>query len=194
MNQREFSYAGERAVIRAAKIFDAGLRQITRDNQQIILQDIVPANPAGNLTFISGTGCNAMATDVTIERVNESNKTSRVRSNIHIPLSVVFLDQNGTEHRAASDIMHPVDVLLNIPDQSIVPFRIEPFVSAVLFEGRLSRQSEFYVKVCITLILKVIVDVDLIVPTFGYYKVPPLLDFSNDACSSFFELPLFPQN
>lgn len=194
MNQRDYSYAGERAVIRAAKIFDAGLRQITRDNQQILLRDIIPPNPPGNLTFVSGTGCNAIATDVVIERVNEGNKSSRVRCNIHIPLSVMFLDQNGAEHRAVSDTVHPVDVLLNIPDQSIVPFRIEPFVSAVLFEGRASNQSEFCAKVCITLILKVIVDVDLIVPTFGYYKVPPLLDFSNDACSSFFELPLFPQN
>jgi len=45
---------------------------------------------------------------------------------------------------------------------------------------------------CVTLITKVVADTDLLLPTYGYCRVPDAVDYENQVCNKFFELPLYP--
>ena len=94
------------------------------------------------------------------------------------------------------------DVIMALPDPSIVPYEIEAVVSAVCPDGFYLGTStvneqivlQFSVVACISVILKIVTKVDLIVPTFGYAIIPPCQEFTQEVCEGFFELPLFPNN
>lgn len=46
---------------------------------------------------------------------------------------------------------------------------------------------------CVTCILKVSMQVELLVPSYGYCAIPPAQEYSHEVCTGFFELPLYPQ-
>ena len=52
----------------------------------------------------------------------------------------------------------------------------------------------FEITVCVTVVLKVIAEVDILVPTYGFCQVPPCEEFAENVCDEFFSLPLFPQS
>ena len=94
----------------------------------------------------------------------------------------------------------PVDVVMFLPEPSIIPYRIEASVSAVSPEGQYSQTQEidgvtyyiFVINCCVTAILKVTMDVELIVPSYGYAVIPPCQEYTEEVCSGYFELPLYP--
>ena len=45
-----------------------------------------------------------------------------------------------------------------------------------------------------TVILKVIAEVEMLIPSFGFCSVPPCEEFAENVCDEFFSLPIFPQN
>ena len=45
-----------------------------------------------------------------------------------------------------------------------------------------------------TVVLKVLAEVDIMVPTYGFCQVPPSEEFAENVCDEFFSLPLFPQS
>ena len=53
--------------------------------------------------------------------------------------------------------------------------------------------NSFTVSACVTCILKVAMQVELLVPSYGYCAIPPAQEYSQEICSGFFELPLYPQ-
>ena len=36
------------------------------------------------------------------------------------------------------------------------------------------------------------IDAELLIPTYGYCQIPPCQDFTQDVCTGFFDLPLYP--
>lgn len=85
------------------------------------------------------------------------------------------------------------DVLLSIPDESIVPYNIESMVSAICVSGTYLRNNVFELEICVTVVLKVLAKVEILVPSYGYCEVPPCEEFADSVCDEFFSLPLFPQ-
>ena len=47
---------------------------------------------------------------------------------------------------------------------------------------------------CVTVVLKVLAEVDIMVPTYGFCQIPPCEEFAENVCDEFFSLPLFPQS
>ncbi|MBO5782633.1 MAG: hypothetical protein J6R24_00655, partial [Clostridia bacterium] len=60
-------------------------------------------------------------------------------------------------------------------------------------EGTGGADGTFTVNACITVILKVSMPVELLVPSYGYCAIPPAQEYSQEVCAGFFELPLYPQ-
>ena len=85
------------------------------------------------------------------------------------------------------------DVLLSIPDESIVPYTIEAMVSAICVSGTYVGNNVFVLEVCVTVVLKVLAKVEILVPSYGFCDVPPCEEFADSVCDEFFSLPLFPQ-
>jgi hypothetical protein len=116
-----------------------------------------------------------------------------VQAKITIPVEVLYTDTDGDEGVANSQITVNEDVLLYVPAPSIMPYKVTAEVSAVCAEGTYNTNGTFTVNACVSVILKVSIDVQILVPSYGYCAIPPAQDYSQEVCAGFFELPLYPQ-
>ena len=110
------------------------------------------------------------------------------------PLDVLFLDQRCQEWMGQTVVKVDKDILLCIPDDSIIPFTLESLVSAICVSGSYIGNCSFDITVCVTVVLKVLAEVDILIPTYGFCQVPPCEEFAENVCDEFFSLPLFPQS
>jgi hypothetical protein len=186
----------EKACIQVKRVFDACIRQITQENVYVTVFNQVPANPSYPLTFISAksTSPKGIITSLDIDRLEEKPQFARVRANINIPIEVLYCDANGVEGKGDSVLTVTQDVILYVPQPSIIPFEVESVVNAIAPEGVYAGQNNFSITCCITVILKIVVEVELLVPTYGYCNIPPCQPFEQEICANYFELPLYPNS
>ena len=185
----------EKVCIQAEKIFDAAIKQTQLDNYALTLTDLTPATVTYPLTFVSArsTTAEATVTGLNIDRQTDRS-CARVQATVSIPVEVLFTDATGVDGSATATVSIPVDVLLFVPSPSIMPFTVQAVVSAVAPEGTYNAETQgFTVSVCATVILKIAMLVELLVPTYGYCTLPPAQEYSQEVCAGFFELPLYPQ-
>ncbi|MDE7379494.1 MAG: hypothetical protein K2N14_00440 [Clostridia bacterium] len=186
----------EKGCIQAQKIFDACIKQIQIENYALTVTEFTPANPTYPLTFISARSTNAGATisDVSIERLADKHGCARVQATVNVPVEVAYTDANGVEGVATATVSIAEDVLLFVPAPSIMPFKVVAEASAVAAEGTFVPEGNtFRINSCMTVILKIAIDVELLIPSYGYCAIPPAQDYSKEVCAGFFELPLYPQ-
>lgn len=185
----------EKVCIQAKKIFDACIKQVQLENYTLNLTGLTPENPTYPLTFISARSTSEGATisGVIVDRLADKQGCARVQATVNIPVEVAYTDANGVEGVADATITFAQDVLLFVPAPSIMPFKVECEASAVCAEGTFTCDQTLIVNACLTVILKIAIDVELLVPCYGYCAIPPAQDYSKEVCAGFFELPLYPQ-
>ena len=111
-----------------------------------------------------------------------------------IPVEVLYTDAAGVEGSATATVSLPVDVLMFVPAPSIIPYTVRAVVSAVAPDATfVSATDGFTASVCVTVILKIAMPVEMLVPSYGYCVIPPAQEYSQEVCAGFFELPLYPQ-
>ena len=152
--------------------------------------------PCGTWTFES---CRSSTTQgnlsgLTIDRLCDRPQYARVRGTVNIPVDVLFTDQNCQEWIGRANIPVAQDVLLAIPDESIVPFTVESMVSAICVSGSYQGSCQFRITICVTVVLKILAEVELLVPSYGYCNIPPAEEFAESVCDEFFSLPMYPQS
>ncbi len=185
----------EKVCIQAEKIFDAGIIQTRLENYTVALENPVPANPTYPLTFISARSISGevTVTNPIVER-QPDGCNARVQVGVSIPMEVVYVDAAGVEGKATSTILLNEDVLMFVPPASVMPFTVTAVASCVSPEGTFNEANgTFAISACITCILKVAMQVELLVPSYGYCAIPPAQEYSHEVCTGFFELPLYPQ-
>lgn len=185
----------EKVCIQAEKIFDAAIKQTQIENYALTLTDLTPATVTYPLTFISArsTTSQATVTNLVVDR-QADRQCARVQAAVSVPLEVLFTDANGVEGSATATVSLNQDVLMFVPAPSIMPFTVQAVVSAVAPEGVYNAETQgFTVSICVTVILKVVMSVELLVPVYGYCALPPAQEYSQEVCAGFFELPLYPQ-
>jgi hypothetical protein len=128
-----------------------------------------------------------------IEPLHERPNSARVKADVTIPVSVAYTDANGVEGAATSSVTVTKDVILNIPSASIMPYSIEAIVSLVSTQGTTTGDNQFTIDACVSIILKVVMDVELLIPSYGYAAIPPCQEYTQEVCAGFFELPMFPR-
>ena len=152
--------------------------------------------PCGAWTFES---CRSSTTagnisNLSIERLCDRPQYARVKCSVDVPVDVLFMDQRCQEWMGQAHICVDKDVLLCVPEDSVVPFTIESLVSAICVSGTYIGNCTFEITVCVTVVLKVLAEVDIMIPTYGFCEVPPAEEFAENVCDEFFSLPLFPQS
>ncbi len=185
----------EKVCIQAEKIFDAGIIQTRLENYTVAPVDPTPANPTYPLTFISARSLSATGTvsNLTVERQADS-ECARVQATVTVPIEIVYVDAAGVEGKATSSITLQEDVIMYVPPASVMPFTVTAVASCVSPEGTFDAATgTFSISACLTCILKVSMQVELLVPSYGYCAIPPAQEYSQEVCSGFFELPLYPQ-
>ena len=185
----------EKVCIQAEKIFDAGIKQMRLENYSLTLTDVTPDPVTYPLTFVSARSVSAEATvtNLTVER-QPDKQCARVQATVTIPVEVLFTDANGVDGSATATVSLPVDAFLYVPAPSIMPFSVRALVSVVAPDGTYNDDTQgFNVSLCVTLIIKISMPVEVLVPSYGYCMIPPLQEYSQEVCAGFFELPLYPQ-
>ena len=186
----------ERVCVQVRKVYDACMQQEQVDHVRVELRDIQPCyeRPCAPFEFVScrSRGIKGKVRELCITRLPERERFARVRCIVDIPIDVVFTDSNGKEFCGTAIVSVRKDVVLYVPCDSIVPYEIDNLVSAICVAGSSVSDFTFDITICITVILKVVAEVDLLVPSYGFCSAPPCEEFADNVCDEFFGLPIFP--
>ncbi len=185
----------EKVCIEAKKVFDACMQQSQLTNIILPITNLTPSNPTYPLTFISAksTVSKGVISNLLIEPLAERPHASRVKADITIPVSVAYTDFNGVEGVATSSITVTKDVILNTPNASIMPYDVEALVSLVSTQGSYTGENQFTIDACVSIVLKIVMEVELLIPSYGYACIPPCQEYTQEVCAGFFELPMYPE-
>ncbi len=196
INGNPLNGLSEKVCIQAQRVFDACIKQGQSEGVILNITDPVPSNPTYPLTFISARSTTSVGQVAAfqVDRLPDRAGCARVQATVNIPVEVVYTDANGTEGKANAVVTVSEDVILFVPQPSIMPYEVQSVVSAVSPEGTFNSQNNtFVVDLCTTVILKIVINVDLLVPSYGYCVIPPAQEYTQEVCAGFFELPLYPQ-
>ena len=185
----------EKVCIEVKKVFDACMQQGQFNDIVLNVTNPTPANPTYPLTFISAKSTVAQGTisNLLIEPLAERPHCARVRADVTIPVSVAYTDANGIEGVGTSTVTITKDVILNIPSASIMPYNVEAVVSLVSTLGTYTGEAQFTIDACVSIIIKIVMEVELLIPSYGYCAIPPCQDYTQEVCAGFFELPMYPE-
>ena len=206
----------EKVCVQVKRVYDSGLTQKQLDDQIVTItsyaqvantcqcnacgcqevQDTVPPTsaPVPPITFES---CRSTTTDgtirnLTVDRLCDRPCFARVRATIDVPIDILFTDSRCVEYIGKGVVSVDQDLLLSIPDESIVPYTLEAMVSAICVSGTYLGNNQFKMTVCVTIIMKVLANVEILIPSYGFCTIPPAEEFADSVCDEFFSLPLFP--
>ena len=186
----------ERVCIQVKKVYDACMQQEQIDDVRVCVTVIQPCYeaPVPPLEFCScrSIGVKGTLRDVSICRLCDRENFARVKATVDIPVEIVFTDATNREFTGKTCISVRKDVILYVPCESIIPFELDNIVSAVCVTGDHVRDNIFDITICVTIILKIVAEVDLLVPAFGFCRTPPCEEFAENVCDDFFGLPIFP--
>ena len=187
----------EKVCLQTKKVFDACLKREHIENMPIELSGFTPENPTAPLTFVSGSASlteKTTLTNVQITRLQDRPNFAKVSVTANIPIDVVYTDANGVQGTATGYITMDESVILFVPQASMVPVRVEPVASVVVPQAEFTSGTQIVLDACVMLIIKIVADVEILVPSYGYCNIPPCEEATQDVCQGFFELPLFPSS
>lgn len=186
----------EKVSIQVDKIFDSCISQETLTDVNITLTNITPSTGLTEpYRFISGgsTTVEASITDLVVSELPDNCYLARITGNVIVPIRVVFVDANGTQGTADAQITIPKDVVMHVSAPSVIPYAVQASVNLVVPEGTFTTATTLTVSACATVILKVVMPVQLLVPSYGYTYIPPCQNYTDEVCSGVFDLPLYPE-
>ena len=212
----------EKVCVQVKRVYDSCLQQEQLDDKEVVItsyamvagnncgcsctcnccgsaadttETVPPTSaPVPPITFEScrSTSTEGTIRNLTVERLCDRPCFARVRCKIDVPIDILFVDSRCVEYIGKGVITVDKDVLLSIPDESIVPYSMESMVSAICVAGTYCGNNRFKLTVCVTVILKVLAQVEILIPSYGFCPIPPCEEFAENVCDEFFSLPLFP--
>lgn len=185
----------ERVCILTKKVFDACIQQEQFTDIELVATNFNPPNPTLPLTFISAnsTGGEPLVSNLVVTRFDDRPNFARVECDVTIPLIINYVDAAGIEGTALSSFTVHKDVILYVPQPAIVPYTVNAFASFISTIGTFVDGERCIVTACVQIILRVVAEVQLLVPSYGYCPIPPCTSFdSNNICPGIFSMPLFP--
>lgn len=184
----------ERVCLQAKKVFDACLSQTAQAVFSVTATDPTPSSPTYPLTFVSAasTGSTATVSDVTVTQISADSQCQRVQATVNIPVRISYTDANGVPGYATGTVSVPKDVILNVPSSSLIQTNVAASANLVAPVGSATDELTFSITACLTILLKVEAEVEILLPSYGYCYIPPCREYSATECSGVFDLPLFP--
>ena len=165
----------EKILIEVPRVFDACMRNETLTGITLTTTGYSPENPALPLTYISAetdqtTG--VTVSNVVITRLDNRPNFANVSGQITFPLIVTYRDANGVLGTATSSYTTDFSCVLLVPQPALSPVEIKgvgQFTSSI---GSYTSENTFTVTACMQIIIKVVAEVDVLVPSYGYPCIP----------------------
>lgn len=185
----------EKTCLQAEKVFDACMSQTTMTDLQLTLTDVTPTDLTAPYKFVSAksTSTDAQITGLTVTDIPEDSCYARVTCNVQIPVVVTFTDANGNTGTGTATVTVPKDVILHVSAPSVIPYSVQATVGFSAAKGTYTTDNQFTVTGCATVILKITMPVDILVPSYGYCYIPPCKEYTEQVCEGVFDLPIYPQ-
>ena len=184
----------EKVCVTVRKVFDACMTQSTLETTSVTLTNLTPADPTLPLTFVSGqsTSSTGTITALTVTPLADRQGLSRVQATVSIPIVINYTDANGVAGSGTSTVSYSLDVVMCVPTGSVFPVELSARVNMASPNGVYTGDNTFSITACVTVVLKVEADVELLIPSYGYCRIPECTAFTQEACQGVFDLPLFP--
>ena len=178
----------ERVCLNVRKIFDGCITRY--QDRRFSLTFMEPLQGVAPFTYVGTRGSGGSQISNLIITPLDDNR-NRIQMNVTTPVTVTYTDSTGATFTAVSSITIPRDVILDLPEDSLAPYSIE------VSTGIASSLGEFengmvVIRACVVQIIRVIVNVDILVPSYGYCEYPPCEEYSDEVCQGLFNLPIFP--
>ena len=177
----------ERVCIQATRVFDACISQFTLENQSIAV-----TFPSTVSTFVSARSDGSAVISNVVITPQAGSVCSRIRYSVTIPLQVVGIDTSGNTVLGTASVTLERDLLLRVPREAVVPTEVQVTANIVGVNGSLSGNL-LTISLCITLITKIVADVELLIQTYGYPALPNCQEYTEDLCSGVFNQPIYPR-
>ena len=181
----------ERICIEVDRVFD-GCRETVNNRDYVFALNGIPAQATPPFTFVEATNYGETTTEnVSVTQV--ANGRSRIECDIVIPILVTFSDAQNVSYTATSTLRLHRDFVLRVPERSIVPYSLRIFAAFLSRIGNFISDTAVSVAGCYTLVIKIIVPTDILVPTYGTCVYPACIECGGSTCNAFLSLPLFPE-
>ena len=121
-----------------------------------------------------------------------SENRNRIQMNVTTPISVTYRDANGDIFTALTSVTISRDIILNLPEDSLSPYSIEVVTSLASNIGEFVGNNTVVISACVVQLIRVIVNVDVLIPSYGYCSYPSCEEYPDEVCQGLFNLPIFP--
>ena len=178
----------EKTCIEVKKVFDACMLQ---QSMNTTLEVDFDGDPTGYSVVSLTSSGDATVTDLVITPI-PGTATSRVSHTLSVPITVVAANSAGSQLTGSATMTIDRDIVMRVPSDGLIAPTVEATVMVDGLQNTLAGTS-VTTNACVTIITKVVADVILVIPSYGYPIIPPCQEYTQDVCSSVFNTPVYPR-
>lgn len=184
----------EKMLIEVTRVFDACLQNETLPGVALTVTGFNPANPTLPLTYISTETDQTQGltvSNVVITRLESRPNFANVTGQVTFPLIVTYRDANGILGTASASYTTDFSSVLCVPQPALSPVEIKVTGQLSSTIGTFTAPDVFTITACVQIIIKVVADVDILVPSYGYPCIPECQNIPT-VCPGVGDLTLYP--
>ena len=180
--------ACEKTCIEVKRVFDACLQQ--RSVSTTLTVDF-GSETATSILSVNSSGESTISSLVVSPIAGTPN--SRVSFTLTTPVTVTGTNSAGATITGTSSMSFDMDIVLRDPQDGVIAPQIDATVVVVGLQNTVTAGNTVTTNACVSIITKVVADVILVVPSYGYPVLPPCQEYTQDICSGVFNTPVFPR-
>lgn len=165
----------EKMLIEVTRVFDACMQNETLSGVTLTVTNYTPENPTLPLTYISTETDQTVGpttSNVVITRLDNRPNFANVTGQVTFPLIVTYRDAAGVLGTATATYTTDFAAVLCVPQPSLSPVSVRVVGQLVSSIGTYTAPNTFTITACIQIIVKVVANVDILVPSYGYPVIP----------------------
>lgn len=178
----------DKTCVETKKVFDACIQQrsisttLTVDFGGEVPTNVVSVTSSGDST-VSGLSITPI----------QGSPNSRVAFTLTVPVTVVATNAVGTLIYGSASMSFEQDLVLRVPQEGVIAPVIESTAVINGLQNAVTSDTVVTTNACVTIITKVTAEVLLVVPCYGYLVLAPAQEYTQEACGSVFNSPVFPR-
>lgn len=179
----------QKTCIEARKVFDACIQQNSQSTTLTVT--FPPSTSPTKIISVTNSSSGTISDLVVTPMTNTS--CSRVTYTLTVPITVVATDAAGNTLTGTSSMVFNKDIVMRVPQVGVIQPQVEATAVVVGLNNTISTGNVLTTEACVTIITKVVADVILVVPSYGYAVLPPCQEYTEDVCSGVFGTSIFPR-
>ena len=178
----------EKTCVDVRRVFDACLQQTS---EPLTLTVDFGSETVTTITSVVSSGESEISNLIVTPIAGTPN--SRVSYTVTTPITVTGTNAGGTTVTGTSSAEFTLDLIMKVPQDGVIAPEIDATVIINGVQNAITGGTTVTTNACVTIITKVVANVILVVPRYGYPVLPTCQEYTQDACSGIFSAPVFPR-